>query len=623
MAYPQDSSALHKTLLACIQPSDRLHITIDLQQELADRPWLPGMSVFSINGPPYGVAQSSAQGDELLPGSPVPTSLPLHHCHNYSSPCTPVMTDLGPQPPSLLSHQPKPQITFAHLPPDQQQAFMRQKQLQHRLLEHQQQQNIAGMVQPQGEHNTTQQHSSNPSSNHVCSEASDIDLDRDAHVENSRASTSKSQTRVSPATVLDRMRESGASEDTIRTAYSNPALLGYNYQLMLLERQNLKRLAMATTTSAPVSGDSRRRGPLRPLYHGGCSQQDYISQLKLLDQQQKKRLALAREERDDISKTCLTPNINEQRIKRETDYEAARVYAEGNLHYSATKGMNETKEKLPAHIPLPLLSALQRPVVQETQTCVRGNSPLSPDDQNQRSQVGPSHQLWLSGPHALQDYETQRRLIDQHKNPQNRAPANLALQDYQMQLMLLEQQNKKRKILQDAEKAKADEQLAAQRQAIIQRHQVNMTHWQQQAARVPTLEMHAHTPKNPPFPPQSTQKPRHAVQDLRLEWQAPVGLQSHQALPTDADQTSSTLHQRSAATRDLYNYIGQPKNSGVSGERFFMDLAIRPSKKAVEQAELDPDMNEWSEVERPRKRACSEESEQFFEGSDLIDLGSE
>jgi len=285
--------------------------------------------------------------------------------------------------------------------------------------------------------------------------------------------------------------------------------------------------------------------------------------------------------------------------------------------------MNETKQKLPAHIPLPLSSALQRPVVQETQSCARESSSPSPDDQNQRSQVGPSHQLWLSGPHALQDCETQRRLIEQHKNPQNPAPTNLALQDCQMQLMLLEQQNKKRKMLQDAEKAKADEQLAAQRQAIIQRHQVNMTHWQQQAVKVPTLEMHAHTPKNPPFPPQSTQKPRHAAQDLRLEWQAPVGPQSHQALPTDAGQTSSTLHQRSAATRDLYNYIGQPKNSGVSGERFFMDLAIRPSKKAVEQAELDPDMNEWSEVERPRKRACSEESEQFFEGSDLIDLGSE
>jgi hypothetical protein len=231
--------------------------------------------------------------------------------------------------------------------------------------------------------------------------------------------------------------------------------------------------------------------------------------------------------------------------------------------------------------------------------------------------------LWLSGPHALQDYETQRRLIDQHKNYQSPAPANLALQDYQMQLMLLEQQNKKRKMLQDAEKAKADEQLAAQRQAIIQRHQVNMTHWQQQAARVPTLETHALTPKNPPFPPQSTQKPRHIAQDLRLERQAPVDWQSHQALPTDAGQASSTLHQRSAATRDLYNYIGQAQNSGVSGERFFIDLPIRPSKKAVEQTKLDPDMNEWSEVERPRKRACSEESEQFSEGSDLIDLGSE
>lgn len=577
MAYPQDSSALQKTLLASIHPSDRLHVTIDLRQELADQPWLPGMSVFSVNVPPCAVAHSSAQGDQLLP--------------------------------------------------DQQQAFRSQMQRQHRLLEHQLQHDVAGMVQPQGKQNTTQQRSSNPSidpsGNHLGSEASDIDLDRDAYVENGRASTSKSQFCVSPETVLDHMRKSGASEDSIRTAYSSPALLDYNCQLMLLERQNLKRLAIATTASAPVSGDSRRRGPVKPLYHGQFSQQDYVFQLKLPDQQHKKRLAWAREQRDGISKTCLEPNLEEQKMKREMVYEAARVSTEGNLQYSAAKCMDGTKQKLPAHKPLPSLSALQRPIVQETQSRVQNNSPPSPNDQNQGSQIGPSHQLWLSGPHALQDYETQRRLIAQHKNPQNPAPANLALQDYQMQLMLLEQQNKKRKMLQDVEKAKADEQLAAQRQAIIQRHQVNMTHWQQQAARVPTLETHAHTLKNPPFPHQSTQKPKHAAQDLRREWQAPVGPQSHQALPIDAGHASSTLHQRSAATRGIYNYMEPPPNSGVSGEPFFMDLPIRPSKKAVEQSELDPDMKEWSEVERPRKRACSEESEQFSEGSDLIDLGSE
>ena len=61
----------------------------------------------------------------------------------------------------------------------------------------------------------------------------------------------------------------------------------------------------------------------------------------------------------------------------------------------------------------------------------------------------------------------------------------------------------------------------------------------------------------------------------------------------------------------------------AAGERIVMDLPIRTSNRAAEKADIDLDMDEWAKVERPRKRACSEESEQFSEGSNLVDLDDE
>lgn len=496
---------------------------------------------------------------------------------------------------------------------------MRQSLLQRRL-------GIStGPIEPQGKQDTMQQTSCNSIGNHICSESSSYS-GYNTHENNSNSDKSNLHGCISPAAVIDHMRKSGASEESIRTAYSSPALLDYNCQLMLLERQNLKRLAMARNISAPVSRDSRHCPLIQPLYHDECSQNNYISQPKLLDQEQKKRLALAREERDGVPEESLAPSLDEQSSQRETDCPAPSLQTE-ELKTGAGIWVNEKKRGIPNHLANPSPFNHHWPLVQDFQLDAQNDLPSSHDGIEHSSQIGPSHQLWLSGPHALQDHETQRRLVEQQKSPQNPASSNLALQDYQMQLMLLEQQNKKRHIMRIAEKVKAEEKLAAQREAIIQRHQENMKHWQsteqQQAVRVVPYDINPHTPKHPPFPPRTTVQGGHAAQTHPLEGQISACGQSNQAPSNKVDQSALTLRQRPAAIHHFCSHIVGPQTSALSGERFFMDLPIRSSKKGFEPTELDPAMDDWSDVERPRKRACSEESEQFSEGSDLIELDLE
>jgi hypothetical protein len=605
MAHIQDHSAPYKTLLASIHPCDRLHITIDLQQELVDQLWLPGMSAFPSKGPPFSVAQSSAKTPEALPG------YQLSGCHpvvlestDLKSP-SPAMVGVEPQPIDLIVRR---QQIFAQLPPHHQQVLMRQRQLQLRLQEKQEQwQRLRDAVPPQSEHNATQQLSNMPPAN--------LDVGHDPLGAKNRTSILNSQS----CDVIDYMRKSGASEETIKTARSNPALLDYNYQLMLLEHQNKNRMIFAKKPCAPLSGNSYCGGATQPVYHGECSQNDYISQLKLLGQEQKKRLALAQGERDIIPKIKTESDHDERRKKREVKYEAPSVSAE-DTPYSANNETYIKRETQPS-LPLPSLFAPHRSAPQDSNSCAPNAPRVSSDDAEHRSQ-GPSHQLWLSGPHALQDYETQRRIIEQDKHPQNPAPASLALQDYQMQLMLLEQQNKKRHMIADIEKANTERKLAAQREDIIKRHQVNMKHWQatqqQNVERPYTPETHTCTAGICPYPCQPAQKPSPAAPQYEGGfWVCPY---SSSGPSKEAVSSTLPLRQRSAATRNLHCNVGEPQASGPSAERFSMDLPIRPLKKTAEQAELDPDMDDWSNVERPPKRACSEESEQFPDEIDLIEF---
>lgn len=702
MAQPQNVSTLHQSLHASIQPSDRLHITIRLQQELADKLCLPGssdfsdMSDFSVSGPPHGAAQTSIPRKDMLSSSPISTNLSLRP-----------RLESGP-----------------------------------RLI---------------------------PCSYPACSESFGTGSSRDAHEENSHgASRSTLESyNIAPAVVIAHMRNSGASEDYIRGAYSSPALLEYNCQLMLLEQQNRKRLAMAQTT-IPDVGRS-------PAPHQSALQ-DYNRQLMLLEQQNKKRLNMAREEqsRHDLINPGLTPPFEEEKMKREESLEAKSAYQTQQMHQK-----QRTEQEVERNLNLPSLPALKVPANLDTGLCASETSAQGPDYQNSKFYAGPSHQLWLSGPHALQNYETQLRLVEQQKSHLNPASRNLALQDYQMQLMLLEQQNKKRKMMQDAAKAKedieqsrkhhksdrqlehdgplfatehvrpdvlseqqntmmkkqmqqslqsapaagqkasaghtaraevsgcssiigcgtcwhmnrecefgqptcqncdrsglpcyvfdslhitslqtptrdgpfqppikeanshdsissalsnnfstpvskADDQLAAQRQAIIQRHQVNMKRWQStqqhQATETVVQEQKPYTPSHASrrFPSRPTQTTTLAAQDWRFSCQASVVPPSHHDPPHHVDQLSPDLHQRSTATRDLHEYIVQPPKTSTPEKQFTLKLPIRPSRKAAEQA--DRDAEEWSEVERPRERACSEESELFSDGSDAVDLGLE
>jgi hypothetical protein len=77
-----------------------------------------------------------------------------------SGPGAHAMAHLGPQPPNpMFQQQNQQQMTFAQLPPHQQQA-MRHRHLFNQIQQHQQQQNMAGMMQPQGNQNMgmSQQH---------------------------------------------------------------------------------------------------------------------------------------------------------------------------------------------------------------------------------------------------------------------------------------------------------------------------------------------------------------------------------------------------------------------------------------------------------------------------------
>lgn len=76
--------------------------------------------------------------------------------------------------------------------------------------------------------------------------------------------------------VVAYMRQSGESEDRIRAVYSSAALLDYNCQLMLLEQQNRKRLALA-----------------RDLSHG-INQQQYDIRLRELQHDNEKRMGTMR-----------------------------------------------------------------------------------------------------------------------------------------------------------------------------------------------------------------------------------------------------------------------------------------------------------------------------------------
>ena len=100
-----------------------------------------------------------------------------------------------------------------------------------------------------------------------------------------------------------------------------------------------------------------------------------------------------------------------------------------------------------------------------------------------------------------------------------------------------------------------------------------------------------------------------AEQDLQF------AAQSSAPVPPHSTITSAVGHPGSSAMYDL--------PSLASGDRIVMDLPIRTSNRAAEKADIDLDMDEWAKVERPQKRACSEESEQFSEGSNLVDLDDE
>jgi hypothetical protein len=548
MAYSHKNSALHKILPKPIRPSDCLHITIRLQQQPTDQPWLPGMSVFSVNGPPYGGVRSNVQGHDVVSSPHKPTSCAPHP---YSFKLEPGV----------------------------------------------------------------------PASSISCPTASDTVVDRDGHAENDRGAIeykmesqgcTKQDGRVDPAIVIEHMRKSGASEDTIRNACSNPALLDYHGQLMLLEKQNRKRFTH-TCTSPPAPALDEHfpgYGCFQTTFRGGSALHDYNTQLMLLEQQNQKRLAMAREEQADF-----TPDRIKQKIRPRPNVQSEPkfAYERAESDLKNTQATDEMKREGTAHLALPLLPALHMPTYQNNFRCPHNSSSPSLDDQGLRSPNGPSNQAWLSGSFAHPPYnEAQFQVVKPAQKPLS---GTLALQDYQMQLMLLEAQNKKRKMLQDAAKAKEDDELAAQRQAIIQRHQVNLEHWQlaqqKQARNKTTKQSSSQTScdQSKCVPLQSRQMAAHAGQDLQFA--AP----SSAPAPPHSTITSAAGHHGSSAMHDL--------PSIATGERIVMDLPIRTSNRAAEKADIDLDMDEWAKVERPRKRACSEESEQFSEGSNLVDLDDE
>lgn len=496
MAYSQNNSALHKSQLKPIHPSDCLDITINLQPQLADQPWLPGMSVFSANGPPYGATRSNVQGHYMLSGC---------------------------------------------------------------------------KVESQG-----------PAKQNGC---------------------------FDPAIVIEHLRKSGASEDTIRSVSSNPALLDYNGQLMLLEQQNRKRLTHCAPRSPATDERTRCYGRFQSPHQGGSALQDYNTQLMQLEQENQRRLAIAREE-----KASSTPDRIKQELRPNMSPEPKLAYERAESDHNNAKAMDEMKREATVHPTLPSLPALHMAAFQNNYCCPHNSSSPNRDDQGVSSQNGPSFQPWLSSPVALPDLDIHGQVVAPKKAPMA-ISGNLALQNYQMQLMLLEAQNKKRKMLQDAAKAKEDEELAAQRQAIIQRHQVNIEHWQsaqqKQAMNKTTKESSSHTSsdhyKFVPFRPR--QMEAHVGQDLQFAAQASASGPPH---PTT---TSTTGHHESSAMHGL--------SGNTPRDRIVMDLPIRTSNRAVEKADADLDMDEWAKVERPQKRACSEESELFSNGSDLIDLDDE
>ena len=504
------------------------------------------MSVFSVNGPPYGAVRSNVQGHDVVSSPHMPTSC-------------------APRPYSFK-------------------------------LE-----------------------SGVPASSISCPTASDTVVDRDDHAENDRGAIecniesqgcTKQDGRVDPAIVIEHMRKSGASEDTIRNACSNPALLDYHGQLMLLEKQNRKRFTHTCTSPPAPALDEHFPGcgRFQTTFRGGSALHDYNTQLMLLEQQNQKRLAMAREEQADF-----TPDRIKQKIRPNVPSEPKFAYERAEPDHKNPKAMDETKREGTTHFALPSLPALHMPPHQNKFCYPHNSSSPSLDDQGLRSPNGPSNQAWLSGSLAHPPYnEAQFQVVKPVQKPLS---GTLALQDYQMQLMLLEAQNKKRKMLQDAAKVKEDEELAAQRQAIIQRHQVNLEHWQsaqqKQATNKITKQSSSHTScdQYKCVPLRSRQMAAHAGQDLQFA--APS---SAPALP-HSTITSTAGHHGSSAMHDL--------PSTAPGERIVMDLPIRTSNRAAEKADIDLDMDEWAKVERPQKRACSEESEQFSEGSNLVDLDDE
>lgn len=63
--------------------------------------------------------------------------------------------------------------------------------------------------------------------------------------------SSEGSREIGAETVIAHMRQSGESEDTIRSICSSPMMFDYQCQLMLLEQQNRKRLAMARSEPPP------------------------------------------------------------------------------------------------------------------------------------------------------------------------------------------------------------------------------------------------------------------------------------------------------------------------------------------------------------------------------------